>query len=163
MNIALEVKDRKHIKLDDCLNQNEMEISGFHFSLEELSQYVTGSVNIFIDYEKCIKLDIFSDFSLCYEEIVESVNHAKHDEVIKNSIWFCEQGSDFYINYEIGRDSVFLEYKKGKGVGKPNNKIDDFIVTINKDDYIREWNELFQEIIDLFSSKLNKNLNLSVR
>ncbi|MBF7994832.1 hypothetical protein [Rahnella laticis] len=158
MQIIFQAND-KLVELDPYLDQGEMGVSDFQFSLEELSQYITGRIEMRFDLNRKISLDLFYDFAVCYEEIVESVINVNNGFSNKKSIWFCEQGSDFYINYEIEGKNLLLEYKKGGCVGFPNNIIEDFTVSIDRGVYVSEWVNLFSSIVKLFEIKLNKKIN----
>lgn len=162
MNISLEIVDKKDPEcwIEDG-DEVAMELSPFQFCLEELSQFVDG--RIFLNFGKEeLSLDIFSDFAVCYEEIVESIILAKSKAFKKESIYFCEQGSDFYLNYSYQGDKIEIEYKKGEEVGLPNRSIDDFKVSVCSDMYFKEWYHLFEGISILFGEKLNKSIAIDM-
>ncbi|WP_194207526.1 hypothetical protein [Superficieibacter sp. 1612_C1] len=96
MKISLEIKD-KPINIDSDLNEEEMDTTPFQYVLEELSQFVTGSLILsFNDGHKVI-LNLFFDFSVCYDDIIEYIISVDNGLMVKNEIWFCKQGSDFYF------------------------------------------------------------------
>ncbi len=155
MQIKLTVNE-KNVELDEFLDEEEMELSPFHFSLIELSQYVNGYIDIVFNDDDKITLDLFSDFSVCLDDIVDSINAAKLSSIKKETIWFCEQGSDFYIDYEVKEDVMVLSFRKGKGVGMINKNVSDFTVEIYNSEYIQHWMKIFDELATLFERKLNK-------
>ncbi|MCA6955070.1 hypothetical protein [Pectobacterium polaris] len=159
MNIILEIKN-KPVILDDNLNEEEMEVTAFQFAIEELSQYVTGSIILFFDNSNEIVLDLFYDFFICYDDIVDSIKLAKNKTSHKDEIWFCEQGSDFYFLYEIKGNSFILEYKKGSDVGFPNKTKDEFKVEVQVDEYFSKWRVVFDELCLVFQDKLGKDVDL---
>lgn len=159
MKIDIEIKE-KIPKLDEGLNQQEMELSTFHFCIEELNQFVEGKIIIVFDDDKKLELDIFYDFSACYEDIIESITSAKNYFPCKGVIWFFEQGSDFYIDYEIKCNSIEIEYKKGSLVGFPNKKINEFRVSVSRVKYVEAWRSLFKKLTELFYEKLKKKIDV---
>ncbi|WP_174870386.1 hypothetical protein [Pectobacterium polaris] len=159
MNIILEIKN-KPVFLDDGLNEEDMEITAFQFAIEELSQYVTGSISLFFDNGNEIVLDLFYDFFICYDDIVNSIKLAKNKTSHKDEIWFCEQGSDFYFLYEIKGDSFILEYKKGSDVGFPNKTKEEFKVEVQVDEYFSKWRIVFEGLSLAFKEKLGKDVAL---
>ncbi|TAI93784.1 hypothetical protein [Pectobacterium versatile] len=159
MNITLEIKD-KPVVLDDSLSEDEMEVTEFQFAIEELSQYVTGSIFLIFDHGNEIALDLFYDFLVCYDDIVDSIRLAKNKTQCKDDIWFCEQGSDFYFLYEINENSFFLEYKKGSDVGFPNKAKEEFKVEMQVDEYCLKWRIVFDELSLDFKEKLGKDVAL---
>lgn len=159
MKIDIEIKE-KPPKLDEGLNQQEMELAPFHFCIEELNQYIEGKIIITFDDEKRLELDIFYDFSVCYEDIIESIASAKNDLSGKGVIWFFEQGSDFYIHYETKYNLIEIEYKKGNSVGFPNKKTNEFRVSVSRTTYIETWRSLFKKLTELFYEKLKKKIEI---
>ncbi|HHQ6546977.1 TPA: hypothetical protein ACSTJE_001944 [Serratia fonticola] len=156
MQIKLTINERI-VELDEFLDEEEMELSPFHFSLIELSQYVNGYIDITFNDDDKITLDLLSDFSVCLDDIVDSINAAKLSSVKKETIWFCEQGSDFYLDYEVKEEVMVLSFRKGKGVGMINKNICDFTLEVNKSEYIQHWMKIFEELASLFEHKLDKN------
>lgn len=159
MEIKL-IKNEKPIELDEFLDEDEMEMTPFHYSLIELSQYINGSINIIFKGELNIKLDLFSDFSVCLDDIIDSINAAKSYYYYKEKIWFCEQGSDFYLHYEVNNEMIILSYKKGRSVGMSNIDMDDFIVEVSKSEYIQKWTTIFQELCTTFENILHKKIDV---
>jgi hypothetical protein len=145
-------------KVDEFLDE---EMPPFQYCLEELlGRFIKGKVIFEFSGEKKIVLDLFYDFSVCFEEIVDSVIQAKSGDTIENmSIWFCEQGSDFYMGYAIRGGSIFIAFKKGERAGLPNREMDDFFVEVNRGEYVKEWQYVFKRITDLFMEKLNKKID----
>jgi len=137
------------------------ELSPFQYCLEELRRFIDGTIVLDFGEGKKIVLYIYPDLTVCFEEIVESVVHAKNGDADEN-IWFCEQGSDFYISYSIKKGSVFITFKKGTKTGFPNNEMADFFVEVNRNNYIEEWENLFKSIAGLFADKLNKKIDCPV-
>ncbi|MFQ0827327.1 hypothetical protein AAH211_02300 [Serratia fonticola] len=155
MQIILKINE-KDVELDEFLDEEEMELPPFHFSLIELSQYVNGYIYIVFNDDDEITLDLFSDFSVCFDDIVESINSAKSSSIKKETIWFCEQGSDFYLDYEIKDELMVLSFRKGNGVGMINKNVSNFTVEVNKSEYVQHWTKIFEALARLFESKLNK-------
>ena len=100
MNINLIIKE-KSTEFDEYLNQDDMELLPFQFALLELSQYVNGYINISFKNQPSIVLDLFDDFMVCFDDIINFINATKLAHSKKEEIWFCEQGSDFYLFYEV--------------------------------------------------------------
>ncbi|MDY4385117.1 hypothetical protein [Pectobacterium aroidearum] len=159
MNVTLEIKN-KPVVLDESLNEEEMEVTAFEFAIEELSQYSTGSIFLFFDNDNEVILDLFYDFLICYDDIVESMKLAKNKATHKDEIWFCEQGSDFYFLYEIKGDRFILEYKKGRNVGFPNKTKKEFKVEMHVDEYFSKWYVVFEELSLAFKEVLGKDVSL---
>ncbi|WP_025119085.1 MULTISPECIES: hypothetical protein [unclassified Serratia (in: enterobacteria)] len=155
MQVKLRINEKK-VELDEFLDEEEMELSPFHFSLIELSQYVNGYIDIVFSEAEKITLDLFSDFSVCFDDIVDCIKSAKLSSKKKETIWFCEQGSDFYLDYEVEGDIMVLSFRKGKGVGMINKNVSDFTVEVNKSEYIHHWMKIFEELARLFEAKLNR-------
>jgi hypothetical protein len=155
MQIKLTINERI-VELDEFLDEEEMELSPFHFSLIELSQYVNGYIDIAFNDDDKITLDLFSDFSVCFDDIVDSINAAKLSSIKKETIWFCEQRSDFSLDYEVKEDVMVLSFRKGKGVGMMNKNVSNFTVEVNKSEYVQHWTKIFEALARLFESKLNK-------
>lgn len=124
--------EEKITELDDGLDEQEMELAPFNFCVEELNQYMKGEIVIFFDKEKQITLDLFYDFAVCYDEILDSITSAKNKILGKGQIWFSEQGSDFNINYEIKDHSIDIEFKKGANTGYPNKNTNNFKATVDR-------------------------------
>ena len=158
MDVTLEIKN-KPVVLDEGLNEEEMEVTEFQFAIEELSQYSTGSIFLSFDNDKEVILDLFYDFLVCYDDIVESMKLAKNKTAHKDEIWFCEQGSDFYFLYEIKGDSFILEYKKGIDVGLPNKTKKEFKFEVHVDEYFSKWCVVFDELSLAFKEKLGKDIS----
>ena len=76
MNINLIIKE-KPTELDEYLNQDDMELPPFQFALLELSQYVNGYINISFKNQPSIVLDLFDDFMVCFDDIINSINATK--------------------------------------------------------------------------------------
>ncbi|AOR62477.1 hypothetical protein [Pectobacterium wasabiae] len=157
MEIKLKV-NKKPVEPDEFLNEEEMELSPFHFSLVELSQYLNGFIDITFNDKLNVRLDLFSDFSVCLEDIIDSINAAKTRNCKSEEIWFCEQGSDFYIYYKVNENRLSLSYKKGPGVGGINREMSDFIVHIDTSEYIEKWTSIFQELRIIFEQELHKKI-----
>jgi len=141
--------------IDDFIDE---ELSPFQYHLERLRRFMTGTITLDFDEKRKIVLDIYYDLTVCFEEIVESVVLAKSRDGGK-SIWFCEQGSDFYMDYTVKNDSISIAFRKGKSAGLPNREMDDFFVEVNKKDYIEEWQQIFKAIAGLFADKLNEKID----
>ena len=152
--------EEKIAEIDGGLDEQEMELAPFNFCIEELNQYMKGKIVILFDKEKQITLDFFYDFAVCYDEILDSIISAKNKILGKDQIWFCEQGSDFYINYEIKDHLIDIEFKKGASTGNPNKNIKDFKATVDRTAYIDEWASIFSIIILKFKEKLNKDIEI---
>ncbi|WP_323639789.1 hypothetical protein [Pectobacterium polonicum] len=159
MDIKLKINE-KPIELDEFLDEEEMDLSPFGFCLVELSQYINGSIYIFVDEELNVELDLFSDFMVCFEEILDSITSAKLSIYKKWDMWFCEQGSDFHIYYEVSRNAITLSYVKGREIGIINRSIPDFSIQIDSLEYVRVWENIFKSLIFIFEKKLNKKINL---
>ena len=157
MKIVLEMLDIPVSETID-VSEDDMETTPFHYALEELSQYINGRVLLISNEGKVISLDLFYDFSLCYDEIVESIELIQNGFFVRNEIWFCDQGSDFYISYENMPSHVLIEFKKGKGVGLPNKKIENFHSLINGSEYVEEWRHVFSELSKAFKIWLKKEI-----
>ncbi|AFI92031.1 hypothetical protein EXT68_21810 [Pectobacterium parmentieri] len=157
MEIKLKV-NKKPIEPDEFLNEEEMELSPFHFFLVELSQHLNGFIDIIFNDKLNIRLDLFSDFSVCLEDIIYSINAAKTNHCEREEIWFCEQGSDFYIYYKVNGNRLSLSYKKGEEVGGINKEMPDFIVHVDTSEYIEKWRNVFQELRILFEQVLHKKI-----
>ena len=157
MNINLIIKE-KPTELDKYLNQEDMEVSPFEFALLELDQYVNGYINISFENKANIVLDLFNDFMVCFDCIIRSINATKFAHSKKEEIWFCEQGSDFYLFYEVKDEIIYLTFKKGKSVGLPNQNTPDFAVEVNKIEYFKQWENLFQKLSIIFEKKLHKKI-----
>jgi hypothetical protein len=144
-------------KVDEFLDE---EMPPFQYCLQEVRRFIKeAAVTLDFGEKKKIVLDLYPDFSVCFEEIVDSVIQAKNGDVVENmSIWFCEQGSDFYMGYAIRGGSIFIAFKKGKEVGS-NGEVDDFFVEVNRNEYVKEWQYVFKRITDLFMEKLNKKID----
>ncbi|TGB93266.1 hypothetical protein [Escherichia sp. E2748] len=99
MKIELFINE-KEPEIDVDLNEQEMECSPFSFALEQLSQYVNGEIIIYFDELHKINIDLFYDFSVCLDDILKSIRNVRDNLPVDESIWFCEQGSDFYIDYK---------------------------------------------------------------
>ena len=76
MNINLIIKE-KPTELDEYLNQDDMELPPFQFALLELSQYVNGYINISFKNQPSIVLDLFDDFMVCFDDIINFINATK--------------------------------------------------------------------------------------
>lgn len=159
MKIALEVLN---IPVSDAIDvsENEMETTPFHYALEALSQYVKGKVLLIFNEVDIISLDLFYDFSLCYDDIIESIVLIQKGIPVRNDIWFCDQGSDFYISYETMSPHVVISFKKGNGVGLPNKLIENFYSRIDASEYIEQWRALFYELSMAFKVLLNKDISV---
>ncbi|WP_218056297.1 hypothetical protein [Gilliamella sp. App6-5] len=159
MNINLTIK-KKPTALDEYLDNDEMELPPFHFALVELSQYVEGCINITFSNGFNITLDLFCDFLICLDDIIDSINAAKslHEKI--KEIWFCEQGSDFYLYYQVKNKAISLSYKKGKSVGMPNKAIPDFLIEVSTSEYITQWENIFQKLIMLFEEILDQKIRV---
>lgn len=159
MKLNLEVKE-KIVELDEVMNEEEMELPPFQFALEELSQYINGSIEVLFNNGNSIYLDLFYGFSICYEDIVESCLRVITNCNCSDYIWFCEQGDDFYFYYDIKEEALDLSYKKGADAGNYYKSIPDFTIEIPKLEYINEWKKIFQKLSELFEEKLNKKIAL---
>lgn len=157
MNINLIIKE-KPTELDEYLNQDDMELPPFQFALLELSQYVNGYIDISFKSQPSIILDLFDDFMVCFDDIINSINATKFIHSKKKEIWFCEQGSDFYLFYEVKDKIIYLTFKKGKSVGLPNRNTPDFSVEVNTIEYFKQWENLFQKLSIIFEKKLHKKI-----
>ncbi|MDR2209771.1 MAG: hypothetical protein LBE22_12625 [Azoarcus sp.] len=143
--------------VDEFLDE---EMPVFQYCLESLSRFIDGEIILYFSSSKRIVLDIFYDFSVCFEEIVESVVLAKRSTVdAGESIWFFEQGSDFCMDYRVKNDIVHIAFKKGEDVGFPNSEMEDFSVEVDRSEYIEEWTKVFESIAALFEDKLDKKLD----
>lgn len=159
MNINLIIKE-KPTELDEYLNQDDMELPPFQFALLELSQYVNGYINISFKNQLSIVLDLFDDFMVCFDDIINSINVTKLAHSKKEEIWFCEQGSDFYLFYEVKDKIIYLTFKKGKSVGLLNRNTPDFSIKINKMEYFKQWEILFQKLSIIFEKTLHKKITI---
>lgn len=152
---------KKPISGSDDITEEEMETSRFQYLLSRLTQYFDGIIILLFNGCSKITLDLSSDFSVCYEEIVESIIRAEKKENCKETIWFCEQGSDFYIIYEVNGENIFIEFKKGNEVGLPNCNEKDFKINISTSEYVKEWqcvlNKLCKEVELFFDEKVGTN------
>ncbi|OCG60389.1 hypothetical protein A9G42_11370 [Gilliamella sp. Nev6-6] len=157
MNISLVINE-KPPELDEFLDQDEMELSSFEFALVELSQYINGLIHITFKNGLNVTLDLFSDFLICLDDIINSINAAKLSHTKKETIWFCEQGSDFYLYYEVKDETILLSYKQGKSTGMPNKLLHDFSIEVDSLAYIRNWENIFQALIIVFEEKLQKKI-----
>lgn len=157
MKIVLEVLN---IPVSDAIDvsEDEMETTPFHYALEALSPYVKGRVLLIFNEVDIISLDLFCDFSLCYDDIIESIDLIQKGVSVRNDIWFCDQGSDFHISYETMSPHVLIMFKKGNDVGFPNKIIDDFHSRIDASEYIEQWRTLFNELSMAFKTLLNKDI-----
>lgn len=145
MKIALHITE-KAPELDEDLNQEEMELSDFEFYLESLAQFVDGAISIDFGSEKKIELDLMYDFCVCHDEIIDSVESVIRGDEGRRDIYFCEQGSDFYLHYETIGDSVLIEFKKGPEAGNPNRRVDEFSATVERKTYIEALRNLFNAL-----------------
>lgn len=159
MKLNLELKENI-VELDEFMNEEEMELPPFYFALEELSQYINGSIEVLFNNGNSIYLDLFYWFSICYEDIVESCLRLITNCNCNDYIWFCEQGDDFYFYNDIKEEVLDLSYQKGANAGKYYKNIPDFTVEIPKLEYINEWKKIFQKLSELFEEKLNKKIEL---
>jgi hypothetical protein len=143
--------------VDEFLDE---ELPFFQYCLEELRRFIDGTIVLYFEEGKNISLDIYPDLTVCFEEIVESVLLAKKSTVdAGESIWFCEQGADFYMDYKIKDDKIHIAFKKGKDTGFPNSEMDDFLVAVDRSEYIEEWTKVFESITALFEDKLDKKID----
>lgn len=157
MEINLIINE-KTIELDEFLNEDDMNSSPFIFSLAELSQYVNGHIDLAFNDMCRINLDLFSDFMVCFDDIVDSIKSARSSLSASGVIWFCEQGSDFYLSYEVSNNSIIFDFKKGVSVGAANRNVPNFSVEVNRWDYASGWIYIFQEISGIFLERLNKKI-----
>lgn len=153
MNITLTVRD-KMPELDEDLNQEEMECSDFWFYMESLLQFVDGDITIDFGDGKSIDLDLGYDFFVCHDEIIDSVESVLRGDKGYRHIWFCEQGSDFYLYYETVGDSVRIEFKKGPEAGYPNRQVDEFSALIDRITYIEAWRGVFSALSVLLDERV---------
>jgi hypothetical protein len=160
MNINLVISE-KPAELDEFLDQDEMELPPFQFALVELSQYIDGYIKILFKNKLSIVLDLFSDFMICFDNIIDSINAAKSSYAKREEIWFCEQGSDFYLYYEVKEKKIHLTFKKGKSVGRVNKDTPDFDAEVDTLEYIKQWKDIFQKLDILFEEKLHKKIPIT--
>lgn len=161
MNIEL-ITIEKPVELDEFLDQDEMELPAFEFALVELSQYINGSIKISFRNGLNIIMNLFDDFMVCFDDIIDSINTAKTTHSTKKEIWFCEQGSDFYLIYEVMGTVIDLTFKKGKEVGANNITTPDFSIQIDTFEYIKQWERVFQKLSDLFEKILCKKVEIPI-
>ncbi|EFI1495410.1 hypothetical protein ACOQ27_003780 [Escherichia coli] len=160
MKIYFEIKNKKILgDIDDYLDD---ELPPFQYCLEELRWYVDCEIIMELDAKHSIYLDLYSDFSLCFDEIIISIQRIKSEWLGEDYIWFCEQGRNIYLYYGVNETEVVLSYtedtednKGGKEKKKP-----DFSVKINKIEYVNEWEKLFICLSELFNTKLGKTIEI---
>lgn len=160
MNINLVISE-KPAELDEFLDQDEMGLPPFQFALVELSQYIDGYIKILFKNKLSIVLDLFSDFMICFDNIIDSINAAKSSNAKREEIWFCEQGSDFYLFYEVKKKTIHLTFKKGKSIGIVNKDTPDFHVEVDTLEYIKQWKDIFQKLDIIFEEKLHKKIPIT--
>ena len=149
MNITLNVRD-KTPELDEYLDQEEMECSDFWFYMESLFQFVDGAIAIDFGDGKSIELDLRADFFVCHDEIIDSVEAVLNGLEGRCNIWFCEQGSDFYLYYETVGDFVRIEFKKGHS----NRRLDEFSALVDRTTYVEAWRGVFNALSVLFDERV---------
>jgi hypothetical protein len=160
MYICFEVKNKETLgDIDEYLDE---ELTPFQYSLEELSRYVDGEITIELDKQHLIYLDLYSDFSLNLDEIIIFIHRVKSSWVGEDYIWFCEQGRDIYLYYNVNDAEVNLSYTKGKesDKGEKRKLSPDFNVKVSKLEFINEWKKVFQKLSELFEKKLNKKIEI---
>lgn len=145
MKIELFINE-KEPEIDVDLNEQEMECSPFSFALEQLSQYVNGEIIIYFDELHKINIDLFYDFSVCLDDILKSIKNVRSNLPVNGSIWFCEQGYDFYIDYKNKNGFVEIYYRKGVDTGFPNSGVEDFSAIIQASEYVSEWSSVIDKI-----------------
>ncbi|MDF9618455.1 hypothetical protein P5705_12430 [Pseudomonas entomophila] len=136
------------------------ELTPFQYALEELRRYVCCELLVRLSDDCTMYLEIWPDVTICYEDIVNSVVRVKSGWEGKDYIWFCEQGIDFYLHYEVRGGDVVLAYKKGPGAGRYHGNIPDTVVAISRASYVMEWGLVFKELTDLFDKCINKKITL---
>lgn len=149
MNVTLNIRD-KAPELDEHLDQQEMACSDFWFYMESLLQFVDGDITIDFGDGKIIELDLGYDFFVCHDEIIDSVASVSSGDKGYRHIWFCEQGSDFYLYYETVGDGVRIEFKKGPEAGYPNRRVDEFSALVDRTSYVEAWRGIFNALSALF-------------
>jgi len=160
MKIIFEIKSKKILgDIDEFIDE---ELPPFQYSLEELRRYVAGEIILVLNNEHQINFDMYPDLIVSFEEVVGSIQRAKSGWIGEDYIWFCEQGRDIYLYYEIDDSSIGLSYTKGDEIskGKGDRPSPKFEVKIKKEDYIKEWEKLFLCICELFSEKLGKIISM---
>ena len=96
MNITLSMK-KKTVNGKDDVTEEEMETSRFQYLLSRLIQYFDGIIVVYFDDYFKITLDLSSDFSVCYEEIVESIILAEKKKTVKKLFGFVSKGLIFTL------------------------------------------------------------------
>ncbi|AXK52500.1 MULTISPECIES: hypothetical protein [Pseudomonas] len=160
MNITLEIKNKKIPgEADEFIDE---ELTPFQYHLEELRQYIDGEITLELDSNHKIRLDIYPDLTVSFEDIIESIQRAKSGWLGKDYIWFCEQGRDIYLHYIIDETLIDLSYTEGNEIskGKGDKPVPSFKVKTKKTNYVNEWEKIFLHISRLFKEKLGKTIEI---
>lgn len=160
MKISFVVQEKSEIgDKDDSIDD---ELAPFQYALEELRPYVDGEILLELGDEVEVFLDVYPDLVVSFDDVVESIKRVKSGWLGQDYIWFCEQGNNIYLYYEVVGDVVALSCAKGTEASKGKGKrpTPEFRVCVSCSDYVSEWSKVFLSLSGLFELKLGKIIEM---